>query len=108
MKYHSLFHSKIGKDVIKFVVCCSRDCRFKGLNHSILISKMAHMVAFLKLFKYCLVLNHVRVTLPLFEAKAKKVEKVHTERAYGESWKFDRHNRVQINPVGSGARGDRG
>ena len=25
-----LFFSKIGKDVAKFVVCCSRDWRFKG------------------------------------------------------------------------------
>ena len=30
MKYHSLFLSKIRKDVAKFVVCCSRDWRFKG------------------------------------------------------------------------------
>ena len=29
-KCHSLFFSKIGKDVAKFVVCCSRDWRFKG------------------------------------------------------------------------------
>ena len=25
MKYHTLFYSKIRKDVAKFVVCCSRD-----------------------------------------------------------------------------------
>ena len=25
MKYHTLFFSKIGEDVAKFVVCCSRD-----------------------------------------------------------------------------------
>ena len=30
MKYHYLFFSKIWKDVTKFVVCCSRDWRFKG------------------------------------------------------------------------------
>ena len=30
MKYHSLFLSKISKGVTKFVVCCSRDWRFKG------------------------------------------------------------------------------
>ena len=30
MKYHTLFFSKIGKDVVKFVVCFSRDRRFKG------------------------------------------------------------------------------
>ena len=30
MKYHTLFFSKIGKDVAKFVVCCSCDWRFKG------------------------------------------------------------------------------
>ena len=30
MKYHTLFFSKIGKDVEKFVVCCSRDWRLKG------------------------------------------------------------------------------
>ena len=27
-----LIFSKIRKDVAKFVVCCSRDCRFKGLR----------------------------------------------------------------------------
>ena len=32
MKYHTLFLSKTRKDVAKFVVCCSRDWRFKGLN----------------------------------------------------------------------------
>ena len=32
MKYHTLFYSKIGKDVRKIVVCCSRDWHFKGLN----------------------------------------------------------------------------
>ena len=31
MKYHTLFLSKTRKDVAKFVVCCSRDWRFKGL-----------------------------------------------------------------------------
>ena len=30
MKYHTLFLSKIRKDVAKFVVCCSRDFRFKS------------------------------------------------------------------------------
>ena len=30
LKYHSLFFSKIRKDVGKFVVCCSCDWRFKG------------------------------------------------------------------------------
>ena len=30
VKYHTLFFLKIGKDVSKFVVCCSRDWRFKG------------------------------------------------------------------------------
>ena len=30
MKYHTLFLLKIGKDVAKFVVCCSCDWRFKG------------------------------------------------------------------------------
>ena len=28
--YHTLFLLKIRKDVAKFVVCCSRDWRFKG------------------------------------------------------------------------------
>ena len=32
MKYHTLFFSKIRKDVSKFVVCCSRDKRFKSLK----------------------------------------------------------------------------
>ena len=30
MKYHTLFFSKISKDLSKFVVCCSRDWGFKG------------------------------------------------------------------------------
>ena len=30
MKRHTLFFLKIGKDVAKFVVCCSCDLRFKG------------------------------------------------------------------------------
>ena len=30
VKYHILFSVKIKKDVIKFVVCSSRDWRFKG------------------------------------------------------------------------------
>ena len=30
MIYHTLFFSEIRKDVAKFVVCCSRDWRFKG------------------------------------------------------------------------------
>ena len=30
MKYHSLFLSKIGKDVVKYVVCCIYDWRFMG------------------------------------------------------------------------------
>ena len=30
MKWHTIFFSKIRKDVAKFVVCCSRDWRFKG------------------------------------------------------------------------------
>ena len=30
MKYHTLFFSKIRKDVTKFVVYCSCDWRFKG------------------------------------------------------------------------------
>ena len=29
MKYHTLFYWKIEKDVVKFVVCCSRDLRVK-------------------------------------------------------------------------------
>ena len=29
-KNHTLFYSKIRKDAEKFVVCCSRDWRFKG------------------------------------------------------------------------------
>ena len=29
MKYHSLFFSKIKKDVAKFLVCCSRDRRLR-------------------------------------------------------------------------------
>ena len=33
MNYHTLFISKIVKDVAKFVVCCSRDWRFKGELH---------------------------------------------------------------------------
>ena len=37
MKYHTLFLSKIGKDVAKFVVCCSRDWRFKGFLFRVLI-----------------------------------------------------------------------
>ena len=32
MKYHTLFYSKIGKDVSNFVVSCSRDWRIKDLN----------------------------------------------------------------------------
>ena len=32
MKCHTLFFAKIRKDVAKFVVCCSRDWRFKGYN----------------------------------------------------------------------------
>ena len=32
MKYHIFFFSKIQEDVIKFVFCCSRNWRFKGLN----------------------------------------------------------------------------
>ena len=32
MKYHTLFFSKIRKDVAKFDVCCSGDWRFKGNN----------------------------------------------------------------------------
>ena len=35
MKYHTLFFSKIGEDVAKFVVCCSRDWRFKGKSKAI-------------------------------------------------------------------------
>ena len=30
MKYHTLFFSKIKKDIAKFVFCCSHDWRFKG------------------------------------------------------------------------------
>ena len=30
MKYHTLFFSKIRKDVAKYVICCSRDWRFQG------------------------------------------------------------------------------
>ena len=30
MKYHTLFLSNTRKDVAKFIVCCSRDWRFKG------------------------------------------------------------------------------
>ena len=29
MKYHTFFFSKIGEDVAKFVVCCSRDWRLR-------------------------------------------------------------------------------
>ena len=29
MRYHTLFILKIRKDVTKFVVCCSRDCRLR-------------------------------------------------------------------------------
>ena len=32
MKYHTLFLLKTRKDYAKFVVCCSRDWRFKGLR----------------------------------------------------------------------------
>ena len=32
MKYHPLFFSNIKKGNTKFVVCCSRDWRFKGLR----------------------------------------------------------------------------
>ena len=32
MKYHTLFFFEIRKDVAKFVVYCSRDWRFVGLN----------------------------------------------------------------------------
>ena len=32
MKYFTLFFLKIRKDVAKFVVCCSRDRRFKGCD----------------------------------------------------------------------------
>ena len=32
MKYHTLFLLKTRKDVAKFVVCCSRDWRFKGYD----------------------------------------------------------------------------
>ena len=35
MKYHTLFFSKIKKDVGKFVVCCSCDWRFKGYNTTV-------------------------------------------------------------------------
>ena len=35
MKYHSLFLSKIRKDVTKFVVCCSCDWRFKSWDWEI-------------------------------------------------------------------------
>ena len=31
MQYHTLFLSKIERDVAKFVVCCSRDWCFKAL-----------------------------------------------------------------------------
>ena len=33
MKYHALFLCKIKKDIIKFVICCSRDWHFKGYVH---------------------------------------------------------------------------
>ena len=33
MKYHTLFLSKIWKDVAKFAICCSFDWRFKGKYH---------------------------------------------------------------------------
>ena len=32
MKYHTLYYSKIRKDVVKYVVCCSCDWRFKTSN----------------------------------------------------------------------------
>ena len=35
VKYHTLFLLKTGKDVLNFVVCCSRDWRFlKGLKET--------------------------------------------------------------------------
>ena len=37
MKYHTLFFSKIRKDVTKFVVCCSHDWCFKRLRYWLLI-----------------------------------------------------------------------
>ena len=37
MKYHTLFFSKVWKDVAKFVVCCSRDWRFGR--------KLAHLLS---------------------------------------------------------------
>ena len=38
MKYHTLFFSKIRKDVVKFVVCCSRDKRFKSSKKFLLVN----------------------------------------------------------------------
>ena len=52
MIYHTLFYSKIRKDVAKSVVCCSRDWRFKSLLSTLadnkfipssFISKVVHM-----------------------------------------------------------------
>ena len=39
MNYHSLFLSKIRKDIAKFVVCCSHDWRFKGKHISFSLGK---------------------------------------------------------------------
>ena len=36
-KYHTLFYSKIRKDVRKIVVFCSRDWRFKGSSDIIML-----------------------------------------------------------------------
>ena len=46
MKYHTLFFSKIGKDVAKFVFCCSCDWRFKGLTK---VNKHVYIVRDIKL-----------------------------------------------------------
>ena len=41
MKYHTLFFSKIKTDIAKFVVCCSRAWRFKGLKKDIAHQRFA-------------------------------------------------------------------
>ena len=47
MQYHTLFLSKIGKNAAKFVVCCSRDWRFKGFHtqHNHIISTVSTLMS---------------------------------------------------------------
>ena len=49
MKYHTLFLSKIREEVAIFVVCCSRDWRFKGLLNSSKVGSCHNYVLFLAL-----------------------------------------------------------